>query len=102
MTLEAHNSEDEYLADGSIKAIENPARGLDKLPMTGAGSQFGNTWAKLRMVRKQFDMCEYSLHDMRRGLRIIQGDIVGDLIQITERGLGPTYFSHRAIRFLAV
>ena len=36
-----------------------------------------------------------------RGLWILQGNEVGDGIQVSERRLGPDYFSHRARRFLA-
>lgn len=52
----------------------------------------------------QLQMLKVSKHFLNkpaRHLRVIQGNVVGDCVQIIECRLGPNYFSHLDIRFLA-
>ena len=53
------------------------------------------------MISKLTHMSKHALDQNFRGIRIIQGDVVDDGIQVAKHRIGPYYFSHRFMRFLA-
>lgn len=53
------------------------------------------------MFLQKTDMLEDPLDQATCRLGIIQGNVVSDSIEIVERGFGPDYFSHLAIRCFA-
>lgn len=80
--------------------IEDPAGRLDDLPIPSALKLrwFGAT---SRVDFELIDVLEDSLDEAPSCFRVIQRDVIGDGVEITECRLGPDYFSHRAIRCLA-
>ena len=81
----------------TVDTIENSAWRLDDLPIAPA-FQLGRFRAAFRVVCKLPDMLKHTLHEFARCLRIFKRDVIGDFIQLIERGFGPDYFSHRAMR----
>lgn len=53
------------------------------------------------MVGELADGFEDAPHEFCGCGRIFQGDVVGDGVEVGQRGVRPDYFSHRASRFLA-
>ncbi len=84
----------------AVITIENPTRRLDNLPVTPP-AKFLRLGAAFRVFHKHGNMPKDSLDQPARRLRIIECDVVGNGIEIVERGLRPDYFSHRAMRFFA-
>src|SRR5690606_33236441 len=73
---------------------------LDHLAITRS-PELSRPTATLGKFSQPFGVIEDALDEIRRCNRVFQGDVVGDRVEIAERGLRPDYFSHRARRFLA-
>ena len=54
------------------------------------------------MLSKLLDVSEDSLDKTGRCCRILDCDVVCDCVEVSKRGLGPDYLSHRDIRDLAL
>jgi hypothetical protein len=80
--------------------VDHPTGWLDDLAVAPA-SELGQLRAAERMGRQLVDMPEHPPHEFARGLWVLQSDVVGDGIEIGERGLRPDHFSHRDIRLFA-
>ena len=93
-----HNMQ--YKNARTLFPIKNSARWLDDLSVPPALEflWFGTT---LRMISKLTHMSKHALDQNFRRVRIVQGDVVGDCIKVAKRRIGPNYFSHRFMRFLA-
>ena len=83
-----------------VETVQDPARRLHDLPVAGA-LQLRDTWAAFRVRFQLLDMPEDPLHQCRRCKGILDGNIVGDGVQVVERRFSLDYLSHRAIRALA-
>jgi hypothetical protein len=90
--------EDEHLS--SVHAIEDTTGRLDDLSIAVAGQ-----FRRLRTARwkspQLLDVAEHALDQRRGGFRVVQSDVVGDGVEVTQRRLRPDYFSHRAMRAFA-
>lgn len=53
------------------------------------------------MLFKLLDMLKDFSNQIARRMRIIQGDVIGNGVEVAESWLGPDYLSHRDMRFLA-
>ena len=53
------------------------------------------------MLSQLLDMAEHSSYQLFRCFWIVQGNVVRNRIQVTQRRFGADYFSHRAMRCLA-
>lgn len=96
--LAPHHMQDEDAP--AVISIENPARRLDDLPVAPA-AQLRGPGTALRMLGKHGDVTKDGANQPARCLRVVERDMVGNGVEIVERGLGPAYFSHRAMRFAA-
>lgn len=99
LLLGAHDVKDEHLP--AILAIKDAAGWLDDLSIAAAG-QFRRARSTGREPPQLFHMFEHALDQRPRRVRVLNGDVVRDGVKIAERRLGPDYFSHRAIRALAL
>ncbi len=54
------------------------------------------------MGAELLNMSEYTLNEFASGFGLIKSNVVCDGIEIVECRLGPDYFNHRAMRFLAL
>ena len=53
------------------------------------------------MIRQVVHMSEYAPDQFDGGCAVVQGDVVGDGVEVGERRLRPDYFNHLASRSLA-
>ena len=97
-TFRPHDMQDKDLA--SIIAIEDPARRLHNLTVTGA-PQLLRPATTLWMVSQLLYMTKDAPNELGSSNRIFQCDVVGNGIQITQCRFRPDYFSHLERRFLA-
>lgn len=84
----------------AIEAIEHAARWLDDLPVTGPLQLLG-PGAALGVVGKLLDVTENAAHELGGGDRILNGNVVGDRIEVADSRLRPDYLNHRASRAFA-
>jgi len=84
----------------TVKAIKDPARRLDDLPVAGT-AELGRYGTAFGVPFQLFDMFEDSLDQTARGLGVVESDIICDRVKVGQRRLGPDYLSHRAMRFFA-
>jgi hypothetical protein len=66
-----------------------------------ASAQFKRTGTHLRKSLEMLHAVEDPPDKPFCRNRIIQGNVVGDLVELLQRRIGPDYSSHRAIRFFA-
>lgn len=69
-----------------VMAVEDAARRLDNLAITGAPKLLRST-AAVGMVGKLFNVAEDAFDKLRRCDRIFQRDVVSDCIKIRQRRL---------------
>lgn len=81
-------------------AVDDAARRLDDLAIAPT-FEFGQLGAASWMVGELSDMGHHAPHEGSGCRWVIERDIICNRVQISERRLGPNYFSHRARRFLA-
>ena len=84
----------------SIIAIEDPARRLHNLAVTGA-PQLLRPATTLWMVSQLLYMTKDAPNELGSSNRIFQCDVVGNGVKIRQGRLGPDYFSHLASLALA-
>src|ERR1022692_1656446 len=95
----SHHIED---IDGiALASIEDPTRRFNDLAIAPA-AQFIRLRSAVRMRDQLFDVLEYALNQFPCRGRVVQCNVIGDGVEVVESGLGPDYFSHRAMRFLAL
>ncbi len=96
--LAAHDENDEDIAP--FHAVEDSTWRHDQLPI----GQVGKLWhapAGFRILNEPLDAREHLLDETRSGIRLVEGDVVGDGLEVSKRGLGLDQARHRFIRFAA-
>lgn len=83
-----------------VLTIEDPAWGLDNLSISPA-LEFQRLGTAPWVVFQLINVMKDSLNEAASSLWIVQCNVISDGVKITERRLGPDYFSHRAMRCLA-
>lgn len=86
--------------DLSLDTIENATGGNKQLPIRQA-TQFAWNGAQVGKFLKLLNGSGDLLDKVTRGRRVVQGDIIGNPIQIPDRRVSPDYFSHRLNRCFA-
>lgn len=95
----AHDMHDE---DGRpVKTVEDPAGRLHDLAITSACAKLPGAAATFRVISQLPSMLNDSLDQRARGTWILNGDVVGDCLKISNRRLCPDYLSHLERRFSA-
>lgn len=84
-----------------VAAIEDAARRLDDLPMTGTRSKLAGPTAAFRVHLKLAHMNKDALDKRACSGRVFQRDGVCNSLKIGDRRLRPDYFSHLPRRFSA-
>ena len=97
-SLGPHHEEDEYPA--RVVPVEDATGRLDDLAIAPP-AQLRWFRAAVWMLGELLDMTEDALNERGSSNWVVQRDVVCDRVQITEGGLSPDYFSHRAMRCLA-
>ena len=84
--LAAHDVEDEN--SDTIVTVEGTTGSLNNLPITRLSHLW---WAgtTLRLLHKLLDMLENSLNKTPRRLRVIESDVIGDSVKVTESRFSP-------------
>jgi len=84
----------------AIESVENPAWGLDDLPVAPSG-QFLGSWSALGVIRELGHMIKDPTNQRCGGRLVLHGDEVGNRVEVGDGGFSPDYFSHLASRVLA-
>lgn len=95
----SHNIE--HIDRTAIVSIEDSAGWLNDLPIAPA-AQLLRLRTTVGMSNELFDVPEDALNQFACCVRVVKSNIIGDRVEIVKRGLRPDYFSHRAMRFLAL
>src|SRR5271165_5604879 len=76
--------------DGVVAhAVRNDVWGAGYYQLAGAGDAAGP--AQGGLGREEVDASRDALHNLRGGLRIVAGDVVGFFVEISERAPKPSY-----------
>jgi hypothetical protein len=86
--------------DLSLDTIKNATRGNNQLPIRQA-PRFAWNGARVGEFPKLLNGSEDLLGKVTRGCGVVQGDIIGNPIQLLDRRVSPDYFSHRLNRCFA-
>lgn len=90
----------QYVNARTFLTIEDPAGSLDQLPIPPLElSRLGPASGKMtELLDAPKDISDERL----RGFGIVERDVIGNGVEIGERGVGPDYPSHRAMRCRAL
>ncbi len=90
--------QDEHAA--RLRSMEHTARRLDDLAIAAA-LQIRRSAAAVGMIRQGVHLREYAPDPFDGSRPTVQGDVVGDGVEVGQRRLGSDYFNHLASRSLA-
>ena len=85
----------------SVISINDTAWIFNDLTISGAG-KFHRRRTAVGVSAELVHMSKYALNQPASGCGLIKSYVVGNGIEIVESRLGPNYFNHRAMRFLAL
>lgn len=94
----SHDVHDEYLL--SLDTMEDPQWADNEVTVSRIGKIVGD-WTHLGECLQQIGLLKDGLNQAAGRMVIIECDVVGDLLEVLKRRLGPNQSSHRDIRFFA-
>ena len=97
--LVPHDAQDVDLLP--VMSVENSTWRLDNLSIPPS-LEFARFGTALGISSKVLDAPEYAPDESLCRIRIVEGNVISDGVEIGERGFRPDYLSHRAIRCFAL
>jgi hypothetical protein len=85
----------------AVMPIENAAGRFHHLTVAKP-TELWRLRATLGVLGKLLDMGKYPLNQFARGRWILEGYVIGNAVEGSNCGVRPNYFSHRAMRSLAL
>ena len=85
----------------TVKAVKDPARWFDDLPVASARAEFPGAAATFWVIGKLSYMLDNALNQRFCGDRVLYGDVIGDRFKVSDGRFGPDYLSHLERRFSA-